>query len=134
MDATCDKAPVENILFQLATLSPPYYYSTSLLIEKYQKNNKTYYLTRPTLLRMITVELLTEPFLLDNLSSKIIAELVVQLPLKDLLMTVTSLFYTDQHTWEDRAVAGLLMNVTELSDFESGTYLDGALVSFFLPF
>lgn len=121
--------PIENILFQLAIFFPPYYYSTSLLIEKYQKKSSTKYLTRPILLRMITVELLTKPFLLDNLSSRIVTEVVIQLPLKDILDTVASLFFDNNQSLDDMAVAGLLMNITELSDIESGKYLDGSLVS-----
>lgn len=126
---TQNKAPIENILSQLTNLSPPYYYSTSLLIETYQKNKTSPYLTRPLLLRMITLELLTQPFLLDHLSHRMVTDLATKLPFKDMLNTAVGLFYDEHVHLDDMAVAGLLMNMTELSDIDSGKYLDGALVS-----
>lgn len=120
---------IENILYQLTKLLPPYYYPTSLLIEKYQRKHSTKYLTRPLLIRMITTEILTEPFLLDNISHSLITELVVHLPLKDVLDAVSNLFRDNTQNLDDMAVAGLLMNVTQMGNIESGKYLDGILVS-----
>ncbi|GAA5813710.1 hypothetical protein MFLAVUS_007197 [Mucor flavus] len=121
---------IENILYQLTKLLPPYYYPTSLLIEKYQRKHSTKYLTRPLLIRMITTEILTEPFLLDNISHSLITELVVHLPLKDVLDAVSNLFRDNTQNLDDMAVAGLLMNVTQMGNIESGKYLDGILAEY----
>lgn len=121
---------METILYQITTFLPPYYYSTPLLIEKYQRNrSNSNYLTRPTLLRMITTELLTEPFLLDNISPPLVTELVVQLPLKEVLDTISNLFTDSSYKLNDMIVAGLLMNITQMGDIDSGKYLSDILVS-----
>jgi hypothetical protein len=121
---------MENIIYQLATLYPPYYYNSSSLIAKYKKNSNTQYLTRSALLRMITVELLTQPFLLEHMSSRVVTELVIQLPLKDVLDTVSDFFFRNDTKLDDKDVAGLLMNITEMGDIESGKYLDGVLTEY----
>ncbi|KAI9334179.1 hypothetical protein BD770DRAFT_402519 [Pilaira anomala] len=122
---------MEAILYQIATFLPPYYYSTPLLIEKYQRNrNNSNYLTRPTLLRMITTELLTEPFLLDNISPQLVTELVVQLPLKEVLDTISNLFTDSSYKLNDMVVAGLLMNITQMGDIDSGKYLSNILTEY----
>ncbi|KAG2200529.1 hypothetical protein INT47_012315 [Mucor saturninus] len=136
LHTTMEKGPLENIVFQLATLSPPYDYPTSLLVQTYGKNKKiTQYLTRPLLVRMLTLELLTQPFLLDHLSHHLATALVTHLPLKGILDTTATLFYHEdgqQQRLQNMAVAGLLMNITELSDIDSGKYLDGVLTTFLI--
>jgi hypothetical protein len=120
---------MEKVVYDLVTLNPPNKYAPSPLIQKNHKYAITQQLTRPILLRMLVVELFTQPFLLDTMSTKLIEELAVQLPLKDLLVTVSNMFIDKTHTLSDISVAGLLMNITELSDIESGKHLDGILVS-----
>lgn len=124
------RTSMENIIYQLATLYAPYYYNTSPLIEKYQKKSNTQYLTRSVLIRMITLELLTQPFLLDSISPHILTQLVVQLPLKEILYSVSDLYLKNDTRLDDMAVAGLLMNITEMGDIESGKYLDGVLTEY----
>lgn len=126
---------METILIQLAAFYEPYYYATSPLIEKYQRRPNTPYMTRPQLLRMLTTELLIEPFFLDRVSAHALATLASKLPLKDILETVTELFLEPTTTaLDDTAVAGLLMNLTVLSDVESGKHLDGILVGEIMDF
>lgn len=121
---------MESILIQLATFYEPYYYATSLLVEKYQRRPNTPYMTRPKLLHMLTTELLVEPFFLDHISQHTLTTLALKLPLRDILKTVTELFLEPTATTlDDTAVAGLLMNLTVLSDAESGKHLEGVLVS-----
>jgi hypothetical protein len=120
---------MEKILYELATLYPPYKYASSPLIQKYHKYSMTQYLTRPVLLRMLVVELFTQPFLFDNLSNQLVKELVIKLPLKDVLTTVSTMFINKTQTLDDISIAGLLMNITELSDVDSGKQLDGIIVS-----
>lgn len=115
------------ILDRFVEFNPPYEYPPSWLIEKYHKNNTPIYLTRPALIRMIVVELLTLPFLLDNISTSI-KSLTVNLLLKDVLLTISSLFHDNTTKLDDMAVAGLLINITALADIESGKHLDGLLV------
>ncbi|KAI7903093.1 uncharacterized protein BX663DRAFT_536455 [Cokeromyces recurvatus] len=119
---------MESILMNLVTFYPPYYYSTSSLIEKYAiKQN---YMTRANLLRMLLTELFTVPFLLDNMSDKqIITQLTIQLPFKDLLETITTLFIDSQNNLDDLAIAGLLINITTLGDTEDGQPLEGDILT-----
>lgn len=127
------KSYLETILIQLATFYEPYYYTTSPLIEKYQRRPNTPYMTRLKLLQMLTTELFTEPFFLDSVSKEVLTTLALRLPLKDILETVTELFLEPTTALDDTAVAGLLMNLTVLGDVESGKHLDGVLVSFMNP-
>jgi hypothetical protein len=124
---------MEHALLELATLNPPYYYPTSPLIEKHQARPVIYYLTQSNLVRMLTLDLLAEPFLLDHVSSETITQLTKQLPLKDVLDSVTELFMDPNVKLEDTAVAGLLMNITIMGDVGSGTFIDSILVKSFNP-
>ncbi|KAL7326000.1 ubiquitin-protein ligase (E3) [Mucor circinelloides] len=122
---------MESILIQLATFYEPYYYATSLLVEKYQRKPNTPYMTRPKLLHMLTTELLVEPFFLDHISQQTLTTLALKLPLRDILKTVMELFLEPAATTlDDTAVAGLLMNLTVLSDAESGKHLEGGLTNY----
>jgi hypothetical protein len=123
---------LESIIYQLSTFFPPYYYTTSPLIEKYHKGGRSSsnYLTRPDLLHRITTQLLTQPFLLDALSDQTVSQLVIQLPLKDILETVSKLFLNDRQVLDDMAVVGLLMNITKMGDVESGKYLNDVLTQY----
>ena len=120
---------MENILSQLASFNPPYYYSDSPLIEKYKRSHRAEYLTRPLLSRMISVEILTRPFLLDHMSSHTVETLVIQLPLKDVLDTLPDLLLENDKL-TDLDIAGLLMNIMELGDVGSRKYLDSVLTPY----
>lgn len=119
---------IERALLQLVGLNPPYYYPTSPLIEKYQKRPITQYLTRSNIVRMLTLDLLTEPFLLDHVSGTTIAELTKLLALNDVLDSINKLFMDSNVTLDDAAVAGLLMNITIMGSIESGVHIDSVLV------
>jgi hypothetical protein len=124
---------MEHALLELVALNPPYYYATSPLIEKHQARPVIYNLTRSNLVRMLTLDLLAEPFLLDHISSATITQLTKQLPLKDVLDSVAELFTDPNVKLEGTAVAGLLMNITIMVDVGSGTFTDSTFVMSFNP-
>jgi ubiquitin-protein ligase E3 C len=132
LSSTTGSTAIEEGLLQLVALKPPYYYTTSPLIEKHQTRPATRYLTRPNLVRMLTLDLFAEPFLLDHTSSATITQLTKQLPLNDVLESVTELFMDPNVALSDTAVAGLLMNITIMGDVESGVHIDNVLVKSFI--
>lgn len=75
------------------------------------------------LLRVITLDLFTEPFLLDNLSHQVALKILTYLPFNEWLCTIIDLGKSG-YLKHDLAVAGLLMNVTEVCNIEQGKYLD----------
>lgn len=129
MSHTTLKTEMEYILLQLASFNPPYYYSTSALIQQYQKRPQSVYVTRDVILQKLVLEVFTEPFLLDTLAHSVTTKLVVELPFKCLLNNIIQLLTQQQHELKNYAITGLLMNVTELGDIENGKYLNSALVS-----
>ncbi|ORE07744.1 HECT-domain-containing protein [Rhizopus microsporus var. microsporus] len=74
-------------------------------------------------LRIITLDLFTEPFLLDNMSNQAMSDMVTQLPLGPWLVVVGDLV-KEGAIKDDASMAGLLMNVTEMGYIQHGKYLD----------
>lgn len=83
---------------------------------------------QPELLKPLTMYVFTQPFLLDHLS--VVPEMVARLPLNDWLEMVIEMVEGGEIV-EDEAVAGLLMNLTEICQIEQARYLkkDDVLVS-----
>ncbi|KAG1456477.1 hypothetical protein G6F46_003782 [Rhizopus delemar] len=75
------------------------------------------------LLRVITLDLFTEPFLLDHLSHQVALKILTYLPFNEWLCTIIDLGKSG-YLKHDLAVAGLLMNVTEMCNIEQGKCLD----------
>ena len=75
------------------------------------------------ILRIITLDLFTEPFLLDNMSNQAMSDMVAQLPLGPWLAVVGNLV-KEGAIKDDTSMAGLLMNVTEMGYIQHGKYLD----------
>ncbi|RCI03085.1 hypothetical protein CU098_001743, partial [Rhizopus stolonifer] len=75
---------------------------------------------QPELLKPLTMYVFTQPFLLDHLS--VVPEMVARLPLNDWLEMVIEMVEGGEIV-EDEAVAGLLMNLTEICQIEQARYL-----------
>ncbi|KAI8083325.1 uncharacterized protein B0P05DRAFT_51125 [Gilbertella persicaria] len=122
---------VESILYQYVVFYPPYDYPTSSLMEQYGgRNRHAIYMTRPALLECITRQLLTDPFFFDHFNNRsaVVHAWSTQLPLKDMLATVIDLFPSYNLDPED--IAGLLINLTEMGEADSGKHLSGVLTMY----
>ncbi|KAI8970934.1 hypothetical protein BDB01DRAFT_812998 [Pilobolus umbonatus] len=79
---------------------------------------------------MVATHLLKWPFFIDNLSRNSVHQFIQCLSYDSLLNQTIVLLQGTQHELDDTSIAGLLMNITQLGDIDSGILLKNSFANY----
>ncbi|ORY96535.1 hypothetical protein BCR43DRAFT_279390 [Syncephalastrum racemosum] len=117
---------LEHILIDIVQCEPPYTYPVSAYLSQYSTPLHSE-LSRPVLVERITNELLMVPFVLDCMEDTTLSTFAASLPLGAVLDTIVQSFQRDTAWLAPEAVAGLLINTTQLANVDSEKHFEKSL-------
>lgn len=119
---------LEHIFIDLARCEPPYTYPVSAYLAAYRPTAPLHSeLSRQLLVERITADVLTVPFILDTMEHTTIEALAASLPLGAVLESIVQAYHGDTACFAPEAVAGLLMNTTQLANADSEKHFEQSL-------